>query len=223
MKYPKIQTLWKRDNKTHLIQEGNFSKEEFENIKWWEVTEKIDGTNIRIIFEKSLDDKDDWKSRVFFKGRTDEAIIPRPLMKHLVDTFTLDKLKKVFEKSNKVILYGEGYGNKIQSIGRHYRKDNGFILFDVWIDGWWLERESVEDIAKKLGIKTVPLCGLMTKEVIINFVKSEPKSQVAEKDIEIEGIVARPKPLMLFRDGTPIMFKLKVKDYINLIKNEEKI
>jgi len=37
-----------------------------------------------------------------------------------------------------------------------------------------------------------------------------------EKELIAEGIVARPAPLMLYRDGTPIMFKLKLKDYEKL-------
>ena len=47
-KYPKIETLFTRDEKfkvTDIIR-----LPEFENIKKWLVTEKIDGTNIRIIY-----------------------------------------------------------------------------------------------------------------------------------------------------------------------------
>jgi len=35
----------------------------------------------------------------------------------------------------------------------------------------------------------------------------------AKKEILAEGIVARAYPMMLFRNGTPIKFKLKVSDY----------
>jgi len=53
MKYPKINTIWKRDesNKFKII-EGDFSKQEFANIKNWQITEKIDGTNIRLIIQR---------------------------------------------------------------------------------------------------------------------------------------------------------------------------
>ena len=122
IKYPKIQTLWKRDNKTHLIQEGDYSKEEFENIDKWQVTEKVDGTNIRVVWCE--DDP-----VVSLYGRTDNATIPKNLLLALNKTFKQDKLDEVFrDKAHLVILYGEGYGNKIQSIGKHYRRDNGFIF-----------------------------------------------------------------------------------------------
>jgi hypothetical protein len=48
-----MQTLFKRDIKTHKIQPGIFSKPEFENIREWQFTEKIDGMNIRVEYDNS--------------------------------------------------------------------------------------------------------------------------------------------------------------------------
>lgn len=43
-KYPKINTLWKRDEKNRFNTiEGDLSQEEFGNIKNWHITEKIHG------------------------------------------------------------------------------------------------------------------------------------------------------------------------------------
>ncbi len=208
MKYPKIQTLWKRnENKKFSIIEGDFSKEEFASIDKWEVTEKIDGTNIRIFWNGET---------VNFGGRTDNAQIPTFLLDTLQKTFSADKFKEVFPDSDNVIMFGEGYGNKIQSIGKKYRQDNGFILFDVVVDDWWLERKNVEDIAKKLKIDVVPSLGIRTIEEIVSLVKGKFKSAVSKETLTAEGIVARSHPLMLFRDGSPIMFKLKISDYEKL-------
>lgn len=208
MKYPKIQTLWKRDeNKKFTIIEGDFSKEEFTSIDKWEVTEKIDGTNIRIFWNGET---------VSFGGRTDNAQIPTFLLDTLQKTFTADKFKEVFPDTDNVVLFGEGYGQKIQSVGKKYRKDNGLILFDVVVGNWWLGRDAVSDIAEKFEIKRVPVVGIMSKKEIIEFVKNKPKSTVSEEDLTIEGVVVRSHPLMLFRDGSPIMFKLKVSDYEKL-------
>lgn len=207
MKYPKINTIWKRDesNKFKII-EGDFSKQEFANIKNWQITEKIDGTNIRVSFENNV---------VRFDGRTDEAQMPAHLYEALQKIFTISAMQQAFKEPVpcKVVLYGEGYGAKIQKGGGLYRKDAGFILFDAWIDGWWLERDSVNDIADKLSIKSVPALGIMDYESAIRIVKSRPNSLIAEEAKVIEGIVARSYPLMLFRDGTPIMWKLKVRDF----------
>ena len=77
----------------------------------------------------------------------------------------------------------------------------------------WLERDSVNDIADKLSIKSAPEFGIMDYESAIKIVQSRPNSLIAEDAKVIEGIVARSYPLMLFRDGTPIMWKLKVRDF----------
>lgn len=207
MKYPKINTIWKRNepNKFRII-EGDFSKQEFANIKNWHITEKIDGTNIRVSFENNA---------VRFDGRTDEAQIPAHLYEVLQRTFTVSAMQEAFNDPIpcKLILYGEGYGAKIQKGGGLYRKDAGFILFDVWVDGWWLERDSVMDIADKLKIKYVPELGIMDYKTACDLVKRPMKSIAAEETRNIEGIVARSYPLMLFRNGEPIMWKLKVRDF----------
>lgn len=211
MKYPKINTIWKRDEKNKFnIIEGDFSKEEFKAIHRWSITEKVDGTNIRVIFDRgsNLEPK--------FRGRTDKAQIPNFLMNFLKSKFTRELMLKVFPDSQKIILFGEGYGNKIQSVGKKYRDDNSLILFDVCIDDWWLEQDNVNDIAKKLGIWSVPLLKICDIKEALDYVKSEPDSQCSAKNLKMEGIVARSHPLMLFRDGTPIMWKIKAKDYRKL-------
>lgn len=211
-KFPKINTIWKRDenNKFNII-EGDFSKEEFDNIKRWHITEKIDGTNIRITYNAE-------EGELIFGGRTAKAQIPTFLFEHLQKTFTIDKISKIFQDVKQVVLFGEGYGNRIQSCGKKYREDVSLILFDVWIDGWWLEQENVEDVAKKLGIDSVPFIGFMSIEEAIKYLKSNPRSKISKEELTIEGIVARSHPLMLFRDGKPIVWKLKVKDYTKLKK-----
>ncbi len=133
-------------------------------------------------------------------------------------------MDKVFKESNFVVLFGEGYGGKIQA-GGYYRQDSSFVLFDVYCSGWWLERCGVQDIADALGIKTAPLIfqrneiesGIEYREVwttqeVLDYVKKRPNSILAERPHESEGIIARSEPVMMFRKGGPIMFKLKCKD-----------
>lgn len=195
VKYPKIDTLWKRDDDGKIIR--SISRPEFENIRYWHVTEKIDGTNIRILYNGS---------EPIFQGRTDKAVIPNLLLDHLKNVFTKELLSKTFpEAKNGIVLYGEGYGGKIQNGKKAYGIDESFILFDAWIDGWWLEPESVKKLAKDLGISYVPEFGIMSGLKLIEQYVKELKHG--------EGIVARSHPLMLFRNGDPVMFKLKVRDY----------
>jgi len=208
-KYPKIETLFKRDENFKITNEIRLP--EFENIKQWLITEKIDGTNIRIIFNRE-------EGYLVFRGRTDNAQMPTFLYEALLKMFSIEKFIEIFPDAKEVCLYGEGYGARIQKGGGNYNKGNSFRLFDVWIDGWWLEWDSVEEIAGKLGIGTVPVWGLMSPETAITYVKGTPHfSSIAEEEngkfITAEGIVARAYPMLLFRNGTPVKFKLKVKDY----------
>lgn len=208
-KYPKIETLFKRDKDFKITKEIRCS--EFENIKRWLITEKIDGTNIRIIYTP--------EGKLLIKGRTDKASIPTFLLEELQKIFTVEKIKEVLTDipTKGLCLYGEGYGAKIQKGGGNYNKGNSFRLFDVWIDGWWLEWDSVEEIAGKLAIGTAPTLGIRDIKSAINIVKNETMSVIAEEEngkfVPFEGIVARAYPTMLFRNGTPIKFKLKVSDY----------
>lgn len=226
MEYPKINSLYKRQEyaakepgrKHNPLIIGDFACDEFASVLNWTITEKVDGTNIRIIFDRSKE------GYVDIRGRTDRAQIPPHLLKYLQETFTWQKLDEAFKESNYTVLFGEGYGPKIQS-GGYYRKDASFILFDVYCSGWWMKRQGVFEAACKLEIDPVPLImneGFVnrgtsvtpywTVEEIYRYVKSKPQSVFSEEDHEMEGVVARSEPLMLFRDGKPVMFKLKCCD-----------
>lgn len=216
--YPKIETLFNRDPKTFKVIEGQFRFPELTNIKTWWITEKIDGTNIRIAYFV-----DGGARRLLFLGRTNNAQMPTFLLSYLQQTFTLDKMKSAFpdlKDEDTVILFGEGYGPKIQKGGGNYSKEVSFRLFDVKVGKWWLEQENIWIVAANLGLKHVPdLYSPMTLEEAVDLVKSEPKSIVAQEDggkpdsHKIEGIVARTRPLLLRRNGERLMWKLKIRDF----------
>ena len=199
-------------NKTHITSEN--VKDEFLNVRRWRVTEKIDGTNIRIYYNRI----DNGPNEIMFKGRTDKAQIPPHLLDALNETFTEKRLSQLLEdnETSSIILYGEGYGSKIQKHGNLYREDCSFILFDVWIDGWWLDKDKIESVAEQLKIKLVPEIGIMEIDDIVAYVEDRHSSFEAKERLRMEGIVARSYPLMLFRDGKPIMWKLKCEDYDKL-------
>jgi ATP-dependent RNA circularization protein (DNA/RNA ligase family) len=207
VQYPKINSLWKRDPITKRLLQGEYSCPEFGNISQWRVDEKIDGTNIQIEFLRSE------PSQVQFLGRTKDAMIPPHLLKYLTQTFTADKLEKAFPDAVTLRLFGEGYGAKIQAAGPKYREDVGFILFDVWIGGWWIQRNDVHEIAKRLEIPSVPNWGVMDEFEIVELVESRTASRCSAVSQVMEGVVCRPEPLMLFRDKSPIIWKLKCRDF----------
>jgi len=206
--YHKIETLFERDTEgSKKLIEGKFRNETVEFLKdnEWVFTEKVDGTNIRIHWDGH---------KVEFGGRTEAAQIPSHLVNYLNGTFGGDVNEQVFEQKfgeNDVILFGEGYGPKIQKGGGLYRDDVSFILFDVQVGDTWLKREAVEDIAKTLGIDVVPIVGTGTLQDGVDFVKAKPKSTMGTADME--GVVARPKIEMLDRMGRRVIVKIKVKDF----------
>lgn len=228
--YPKLMSLYEREgvsydatlgrqvfskSKEHKLIIGQYARPEFECIKHWTVDEKVDGTNIRISLTRQ-EINGTQVDRLNFDGRTSNSQIPSTLYHYLSQTFTLEKLNPYFASANQVILFGEGYGSKIQAVGSRYSQEVSFALFDVYIDGWWCQKDKVKIIADGLGIKTAPdvTQSVGTKiQDIVDWVASKPKSLLAESELELEGVVARSNPLMLFRDGTPVMFKLRCKDF----------
>jgi len=207
--YHKIQTVFKRDpenhHKTLLI--GEYSMPEFEYLKnnLWVFTEKVDGTNIRVMFNGN---------EIIFGGKTDNAQIPAFLVQKLQERF-LNQLDKFIEKfgveSSNVCFYGEGYGAKIQKGGGNYRQDQDFVLFDVKIGDWWLQRKDVEDIAKFFSIDIVPIIGEGTLDEMVEKAKNGFNSIWG--DFIAEGIVARPKTELKSRNGQRVITKIKHKDF----------
>jgi len=205
-KYHKIQTVYKRDPETKFktLLEGDFSLPEFMYLanNTWDWTEKVDGTNIRIMYENG---------DIEFRGKTDNAQLPAKLVKRL-NTFFLPKVD-IFTSlfgNTPTCLYGEGYGAGIQKGGK-YRPDQDFVMFDVNVNDWWLERDNVEDVADNLGVDTVYVIGSGTLYEMVEYVKKGFNS--AWGDFIAEGIVARPQVGLQTRGGDRIITKLKYKDF----------
>lgn len=151
--------------------------------------------------------------RVEFRGRTDKAQIPTHLLAKLEELFGGESKEEIFEQTfggKEVILFGEGYGKKIQKGGELYG-DVNFILFDVYVGGYWLSSDIVSDIAEKFGIKRVPILFVGTLNCGVDFIKEHPKSVL--KEAEMEGIVGRPMVQMFSRTGERIMVKIKCRDF----------
>lgn len=238
--YQKINTIFKRDENNIIMPHEEFSVPELNwlrNCKF-DATEKIDGTNIRIevIPEKFYICPDVYADvfSVEYKGKTDNAQIPAHLLKHLKETYpeknVLDALglpksitkewliEKGYERLEDIpmyTIYGEGYGVKIQKGGNYIKNGVGFIVFDVKVGDMYLLRDSMEDIASKLGAPVVPYMGQFTIDEAIEFVKKGFKSTIAEnKDYDAEGLVLKSPDGLCTRRGERIIFKVKTCDFI---------
>lgn len=189
---------------------GEWTKPEFGLLKDlpWVWTEKLDGTNVRVIWDGH---------RVSFAGKTDRADMPS----HLLEALEQSLMEELFEQTfgeQPAILYGEGIGPKIQKGGK-YADDQAFVLFDVRVGDWWLRRNDVEEIAVSLGIDAVPNLYLCSVQVAIDIVSSGLTSAWAARNgrdaFEAEGLVGTPKEGMLTRSGRRIIMKIKARDFRN--------
>lgn len=207
VEYNKIDTVFNRDiygTKRLIVDSWRNEAVEYLKDSRWQFTEKFDGTNIRVIWDGHS---------ISFAGRTDKAIIPQHLLEYLNKTFSTQEVEQLFEQvygDKQVILFGEGYGYKIQN-GGNYRNDVSFILFDVMIGENYQERQWVEETAVMLGIDVVPIVLEGTIEEAIEFVKKHQKSTVGTAFME--GVVGRPAVELRDRTGKRIIVKIKYSDF----------
>ena len=207
--YEKIETIFERDIEgTKKLIPWKYRNDTVEFLKkcTWIWTEKVDGTNIRVYWDGHS---------VTFGGRPERAQIPAPLVNRLNELFGGEENAQIFEQmfgDKEVILFGEGYGNKIQSVGSAYKPDGvDFILFDVLIGENYQEREWVEKTAEAFGIKVVPVVGIGSIEEAVHFVNAHQKSTMG--DCDMEGIVCRPKVELRDRRGERVIVKIKWNDF----------
>ena len=210
--YPKIETIFSRDTEgTKKLIFGTYRDETIKYLRLndWQFTEKIDGTNISV----------EWDGHaVSFHGRTERAQIPKHLLEYLEKTFLTTEAEELFEQTygdKNIILYGEGYGAKIQN-GGNYRSDVSFILFDVLIGDNWQEREWVEKTAKMFGIDVVPVVFVGSLEEGVDYVMEHHPSTIGTA--MMEGIVGRPMVEMRDRLGKRIIVKIKWEDFKEFAK-----
>jgi len=205
--YPKISTVFTRDPATRFrtLIEGQYATAALAYLHSndWLFTEKVDGTNIRVMWQPETGLK--------FGGKTDYAQIPAHLANRLNEMFLdkADTFAGAFD--GPACLYGEGYGAKIQKGGGNYSETQEFVLFDVKVGDWWLERKNVVNVASNLGLRVVPVCGHGSLPRMIDLVRAGIKS--AWGDFLAEGLVARPIVSLMARDGSRIITKLKTRDF----------
>ena len=106
--YHKIQSVFLRDpaTKHRTFLDGQYATPELEYLAdlQWDWTEKVDGTNIRVLWDGA---------GVTFGGRTGDAQLHAGLVTHLREAFTPDNLSAVFGDSS-AMLCGEGFGRRFK-------------------------------------------------------------------------------------------------------------
>ena len=206
MEYHKIETLYERDEKTFRLKpELVLKNRTYSLIKTWNWTEKIDGTNIRVMWDVAT-------GKVTFNGRSDNAQIHADMICYLYENIPIENMRAVFPDVS-AVLYGEGYGAGIQK-GGDYSATKKFILFDVLVDGkWWLNWENCCDVAAKLHLDTVPYLGEMTLEEATAMARAGFQSKLNGGKMKAEGLVGRTAEPLFDKKGARLIVKLKTKDF----------
>jgi hypothetical protein len=210
--YPKIDNLYKRnpEKKSQLLV-GTYTRPEFALINSWDVTEKVDGTNVQLRFHKVFNGSFD------IHGRTDRAQFTIGQENFLEDLASSIRAKAVHilnqHDLDTLTIYGELYGPKIQS-GGNYSTELGFMAFDMLVnDKVWLAPEAFRGNAQYMGLAYTPSFGVLTTEQIFLMVAGGFKSTFAiNEDYDAEGVIAKPSLNLYDQRGERVMFKLKTKD-----------
>ena len=244
--YQKINTIFMRDAKNVIMPYEPFTEPEFEYLRGlkWRGEEKLDGTNMRIevtkvpIWDGGIEGStiNGVKFNVRIAGKTDNAQIPKNLLKHMQEKYPNEKvlaalgLKEfipVDEWENEhnwltyeqipdiYTIYGEGYGEGIQSGGWYIKGGNEFIVFDVKVNDIYLKTDARDEIATKLGAPIVPFIGYFTLDEAIAYVRKGFRSRVAQNpDAKMaEGLVLRTDLGLRNRMGNRLIVKIKYEDF----------
>ena len=196
--YPKIQNLYSFDQETKTRTTA-FTCAEFGYLSacMWSFTEKIDGTNIRVIYDED--------GRCEIRGRTDKAQLHPELM-------TAIQLMMAPVELTSTTLYGEGYGAGIQT-GGCYRADKSFILFDVYDHEHdsFLDQEELTVFAEQYSLPLVPTICVDTLNGAYRRVQAGLRSTFG--NFHAEGLVGKPTVPVRGVRGRRLRVKIKHRDY----------
>ena len=212
-KYHKIETLYEFDLKLKKFNYGVFFNKMVELLKdfMWVFTEKIDGTNFRLIWDGY---------NMSYKGRKDTSEFSKAQKEWIEANIATPEIEQVLEHmfSNKeVTIFAELHGNNIQKGGHLYSEDYQFRVFDIRmpivekpLERKYVSRNVVNSIAADLGFDVVPVIFRGTIAEAIEYVKNNEKSSFSEA--VLEGLVGVPEGNLLDENGERIIVKIKRRD-----------
>ena len=211
--FPKISAPFGRKTpKDRLVDPSIYAKPWVEHLRGvkFHASEKIDGTSVGIVWDGE---------RISFVGHTVKSEFCPRYLDYLKANFATAEFESVIEEifsDTPVTIYGEGIS---KDYNVHYGFPEGnFIMYDVQNEGGtFYNREPVREIAAKLALIT-PYEEMMTLDEAIEFVKSRPMSRL-DPTKKMEGLVLRAPVEMYTNTGERIICKVKVKDFVDGVKD----
>lgn len=203
--YQKIFTPFHRDEVSKKLNIEKYSEYSplnkiYELINLWEFTEKLDGANISIKYKDGLID---------IKGRTEASEPPKEIINFINEKINLPYLESI---EKEIIIYGEGYGGKIQR-GKSGCLKEKFIGFDVNINDIWLSSKNAKEIINNAGFDFVFSYGLMTLKEASKFVQEGFFANMSDVPVQAEGLIGRTIEPLFLSNGERLILKLKTKDF----------
>jgi len=212
-KYEKFSSPFKKDEKFRNTIEVAQSLP----VGTWIKTEKIDGTNIRIILTKPNEE-----------GNRDILIASRKLVLNQEDKnskqymdcikeINLNKIKEYFkEVESTIVIYGEGYGAGVQK-GGIYSSIKDFRVFDIRIGEAYQDFEYVQKVCIDNQLNIVPVigeCKEITYGECYDSLKKFQETLIRDgSGGKPEGIVYKFEPVLLNKYKERLIFKVKFKDF----------
>lgn len=226
MEYPKLLTLFNRETSIPFRCYNEVRLPEVQYVSNWEVTEKIDGTNICIRYNVIRGDNGEIRAgQVEIRNRKKDAgsiEIPEELLDWIGSRAKAAIFEPLLRKQNtSITLFGEGYGPGIRK-GGSYTDEKRFCLFDVLIDDrWWMNSTTVTDFAEKFGFDRAPIISFDPFpgdfERVVHMARTGFDSPLAAKFGKVrraEGLIAVAPGLFNWK-GERVMFKLKTAEDFN--------
>lgn len=170
----------------------------------WVYSRKVDGENIRI----------QWNGeQALWNGKSNSFQCSAEFTEYMNNTFLEEIFEEKFGRDKIVTLFGEKMGPKTQGNELGLEKDE-VVLYDVNVNGTWLSKVAVVEIAGYFGFNVPSIYRYM------------PHGQVSAKLRELiemcangefkdwEGIVAIPLVEMRDQNGQRVIVKIKNRDYL---------
>ena len=209
-KYPKIENVFVRDPKTHKLIVNQYRNPIFESLRFarWDVTEKLDGMNIRIM-------RPAFAERLRLAGRSDQAQIPWGIQKWFEDHYR--DLQAGLNQEDwmpfPVCLYGAGIGPGIQKAGDKYGHEQRVVAFDLIIGGRWATYDEMSSYLEPC-IEVVDRLPCFTLVDAINHAMRPFDSHHGSG--KAKGVIAKPTHELRDQRGNRIITKIKTQDFKQL-------